>query len=79
MTRADTQGMQHALSSSLDFGNVYNSSLKKDKEINRAWWGMSIIPAPKKYRQEDCKLEASLGYILRSCVKKKKKACLPSK
>jgi hypothetical protein len=37
------------------------------------WWRTTVIPALRKLRQKECKLEVSLGYIGRSCLKKKKK------
>jgi hypothetical protein len=36
----------------------------------QAWGCMSIIPALGKLRQEELRFQSSLGYILRSCVKK---------
>jgi hypothetical protein len=34
---------------------------------------MSIIPALGRLRQEDCDTKASLGYIMRTCLRIKKK------
>jgi hypothetical protein len=35
------------------------------------WQYMSIIPAFRRLRQEDCEFKTSLGYIVRPCVKTK--------
>lgn len=32
------------------------------------WWHTPVIPALEKLRQEDHKLEASLGYRARPCI-----------
>jgi hypothetical protein len=37
-----------------------------------AWWLMPVTPAHKRLSQEDWEFEASLGYIVRPCLKTNK-------
>jgi hypothetical protein len=36
------------------------------------WWHILVTPAPRRLRQEDYKLEACPGYIVRPCLKTRK-------
>jgi hypothetical protein len=36
-------------------------------------WCTLVIPPLRRQRQEDCELKVNLGYIMRPCLKKKKK------
>jgi hypothetical protein len=42
-------------------------------DSNRIQWHIPIIPALRRLMQEDSKFKANLGYIVRSCLKKKNK------
>jgi hypothetical protein len=44
----------------------------KKKILSQAWRYMLIIPTLGWLRQEDCKFQANLGYIVRPYQKKKK-------
>jgi hypothetical protein len=46
---------------------------KKKKEKSRTRCSASVILTPKRWRQEDCEFEVSLGYRIRSCLKKTNK------
>jgi hypothetical protein len=43
---------------------------RKNVQECQGWWYMPVIPALSVQRQEDCKFEANLTYIVRSYVKK---------
>jgi hypothetical protein len=47
-------------------------SFSKRKRSQVCWY-MPIIPALGKLKQEDCKVKARLGYIVRPSLKKKKR------
>jgi hypothetical protein len=47
------------------------ASVKKKKR--KMWWHKSVIPALERLKQEVRELQASLGYIARSSLSKKKK------
>jgi hypothetical protein len=40
---------------------------------------MSVIPALRRLRKEDCKFKASLDYLVRPCLKKTQKAYIKNK
>jgi hypothetical protein len=39
------------------------------KNRYQVWWCTPVIPACRRQRQEDCKFETSLGYIIDSVSK----------
>jgi hypothetical protein len=43
-------------------------------KIGWVWWYPPLIPVFERLRQEDCKFQARLGYIVRIHLKKKKKS-----
>jgi hypothetical protein len=49
------------------------TSLKKNPDFSQAWWCTPVIPAFRRLRQEDHGFEASLGYLVRPYLKRKKK------
>jgi flagellar biosynthesis/type III secretory pathway protein FliH len=46
---------------------------KRIKKRSQAWWCTSVIPAPGRLWQEDCKFEDSLSYIARPCLTERRK------
>jgi hypothetical protein len=51
--------------------NNLNEDIQNYKLVYWAWLYMPVILPLRKLRQEDCEFQASLGYIMRPCVKKK--------
>jgi hypothetical protein len=43
--------------------------LLKRWQLTQMWGHNSVIPALGSLREEDCKFEASLSYIIRPCLK----------
>jgi hypothetical protein len=50
---------------------MLNLNLKFNNVKSKARWFMPLLP--ERLRKKDCEFEASLGYIARLCLKKKKK------
>lgn len=55
--------------SSLQVYVLYQYTLDEKK----AWWNTPEISGLERLRQEDCELEATFSFTVRSCLKKKKK------
>jgi hypothetical protein len=36
------------------------------------WWYTPVIPAPERYRQKNHEFQASLHYIVKTCLKRAK-------
>jgi hypothetical protein len=47
--------------------------MNKDKPRMWAWWHMLAIPVFGRLRQDDQEFQASLGYLIRTCLKKRRK------
>jgi hypothetical protein len=45
----------------------------KGEIFSWAWWLLLIISALRRWRQEDCKFKANLGYVERPYQRKKEK------
>jgi hypothetical protein len=52
---------------------------KRHLRMSQAWWYIPVIPALGRLRQEYHEFETSLGYRVRSCLKKRKHQPLPVK
>jgi hypothetical protein len=57
---------------------IVPDALIRREKICQAWWYMSVIPALRRWRQEDCEFEACLGYIATTYLKKIAKIKLES-
>jgi hypothetical protein len=51
-----------------EFKPQYHKKTKQNKTIRQAWWFTPAVPALR--RKEDHELLASVGYIVRPCLKK---------
>lgn len=44
--------------------DIQKNERKKENEKKKKWWYLPVIPVPRRLRQQDGELEASLGYII---------------
>jgi hypothetical protein len=42
----------------------------RERNVSWAWWYVSVIPALERLGREDCEIEGSLDYKVRSCLEK---------
>jgi hypothetical protein len=49
---------------------LVHSGFFLNENSNKVWWYTPIITTVRRLKQEDCEFEASLGYRVRSCLKK---------
>jgi hypothetical protein len=61
-------------------GEVWGSTVENELRFAK-FWGRQDVPSPEglpqratqPHKQEDCKFNASLGYVARPCLQKEKK------